>query len=95
MPEEGSPSYDELERLSRRLVSWQPLARQLGFHEGDVTGFDLNNRMLDEKVQDMLFKWKMRDGSGATYKVLCEKLCDELVERKDLAEELASGRLAR
>ena len=34
----------------------------------------------------MLFRWKRRDGSEATYRVLHAALCHKLVGLKDLAE---------
>ena len=35
----------------------------------------------------MLLRWKQEKGSSATYKVLCDALEHELVQRKDLAEQ--------
>ena len=35
----------------------------------------------------MLMFWKQRDVSGATYQVLYDALCHELVQLKELAEK--------
>ncbi|KAL9978787.1 hypothetical protein ACROYT_G016347 [Oculina patagonica] len=85
---EGSPSEDELEKLSLRLGnSWEKLGRRLRFHEGEMTGFHKNNEEYDKKALSMLFEWKKKMGSDATYEVLRAALCHELVNRRDLAEE--------
>lgn len=96
MPEANdSPSSYELEMLSRKIGNnWVPLAFRLRFDQGAVDGFDSNNSRLADKARDMLFKWKQRDGSGATYRVLREALSHELVGCRELAQDLASGRFA-
>ena len=50
-PKEGEPSEDELEELSEMLeLSWEKLARRLGFHRGEITGFDKANEELSKKA---------------------------------------------
>lgn len=85
---EGCPSYYELEELSRSIGnSWESLARRLEFIEGDITGFDNNNKEYQKKALKLLFEWKENNGSNATFKVLHSALCHRLVKRRDLAEE--------
>ena len=85
---DGEPSEYELEELSEMLgVSWEKLARRLGFHEGEITGFHKDNEEYSKKALKMLFRWKQKQGLNATYGVLYDALCDKLVGRRDLAED--------
>jgi len=85
---DGEPSEYELEELSEMLgVSWEKLARRLGFHEGEITGFHKDFEEYSKKALKMLFRWKQKQGRDATYGVLYDALCDKLVGRRDLAEE--------
>ena len=78
--------YD-LERLSTELgKSWKALARRLEFGEAEIEGFDHDNKELREKCYRMLYMWKRKEASSATYLVLYNALCHEYVGRKDLAE---------
>ena len=52
-----------------------------------MTGFKKNHEEYSEKALGMLQKWKERDGSDATYRVLYDALCHAMVRRKDLAEK--------
>lgn len=73
--------------MSGRLGnSWEALARRLRFDYG-VTGFHKDKEEYATKALRMLFAWKEREGSGATYEVLCEALCHDFVQRKQLAED--------
>ena len=36
----------------------------------------------------MLEKWKSKEGSGATYRVLYKALCHDFVGHRDLAEKI-------
>ena len=84
---EGSPSRDELEELSNNLgTSWESVARRLGFHEGEITGFRKDHEEYAKKALNMLFEWKERNGSDATYEALYRALCHRLCQRKRLAE---------
>lgn len=68
---------------------WKSLGRRLGINEARLTGFDKENK-YSEKPYQMLLHWMNREGSSATYKLLYDALCHELVNRKDLAEKLCS-----
>ena len=86
---EGEPSWDELEELSEKLgLSWEKLARRLGFDDAEITGFCKNNEEYSKKALKMLFQWKKREGCDATYSVLYDSLSHNLVQRKDLADNL-------
>ena len=85
---DGEPSEYELEKLSEMVGdSWEKLARRLGFHEGEITGFHKDNEEYSKKALKMLFRWKQKQGRDATYACLYDALCDNLVGRRDLAEE--------
>ena len=74
--------------LSRSIGnSWDGLARRLKFSERDIIGFDKDNDEYQKKALKMLFKWKEKYASYATYKVLYLALDHEFVERRDLAEK--------
>ena len=85
---DGEPSDEEMEYLSRKLSEkWKTLGRRLGFDQAAIDDFHQANDKLAEKAYKMLMAWKQKKGSEATYKVLYDTLCHELVECKDLAEQ--------
>ena len=85
---EGSPTDDVLERLSTKISNdWRTLGRRLSFYEAQLQEFDKGHEQISEKAYAMLLAWKQRDGSGATYIILNQALCDDLVNRRDLAQE--------
>ena len=84
---DGIPSDDELERLSIRIKKWKSLGRRLKFGEAALKGFHKDNEEWSEKAYAMLIAWKERKGSAATYQVLYDALCHELVNRVDLAQQ--------
>ena len=84
---QGVPSDEELERLSHQLENWKAVGRRLKIKEETLTAFDNDNKDSFEKIYKMLRHWKKRDGSAATYKVLQDALCHDLVNRADLAEQ--------
>ncbi|XP_068705814.1 uncharacterized protein [Montipora foliosa] len=88
-----TPSGERLEWLSRNLTSWEPLARRLGFSEGEIKGFNKDNEEWAKKALSMLLRWKEKNGSEATYAVLCTALRHGSVGRKDLAEEVIKTNL--
>ena len=59
--------------------------RRLGFERAEATAFHLQNDKLAEKANEMLMEWKIRKQSAATYQVLYDALCHELVACKALA----------
>ena len=73
--------------LSGTWRKWEELGRCLRFNQAAITGFDEDNRGLKKKAFKMLMAWKQRKGSNATYKVLCDALCDKKVQCTLLAEQ--------
>ena len=73
--------------------SWKPVARRLKFKDAEVTAIHKDNEEYAEKALKMLFRWKRRDGSEATYRVLQAALSHKLVGRKDLAETFCCNRV--
>lgn len=67
---------------------WEKLGRHLGFDRARRTAYHKENEKLDEKAYNMLMDWKEREGSAATYQVLYNALCKDVVACKGLAEEL-------
>ena len=92
---DGKPSYEKLQYLARELAGkWKTLGRRLGFNEAVIDDLDQANEELAEKAYKMLIAWKQKVGSEATYKVLYDNLCHELVECKDLAEQYCCDKIA-
>ena len=76
----------DLERLSRKIEEWKPLARRL-LESSELEALHKENEKWSEKAFAMLRKWKQKNGFEATYRCLYDALCHDLVNRKDLAEE--------
>ena len=76
--ERETPSRERLEWLSKNLTLWEPLARRLGFSEGDIKGFDEDNKEWAKKSLSMLLKWKEKNGSDASY-VPSQRLIEILI----------------
>ena len=86
---EGTPSEKELEVLSSNIgTAWKRLGRCLDLTEPRLAGFHKENEEYSEKAYQMLLHWKQKNGRDATYKVLRDALCDDLVNQRGLAEEL-------
>ena len=84
----GSPTDNDLEHLSTKISHvWRTLGRRLTFHEPELNEFDSRHEQISEKAYSMLLAWKQRGGSDATYSVLKQALCDQRVNRRDLAQE--------
>ena len=84
-----------MQYLARELAGkWKTLGRRLGFNEAVIDDLDQANEELAEKAYKMLIAWKQKVGSEATYKVLYDTLCHELVECKDLAEQYCCDEIA-
>ena len=89
---DGIPTSNDLQLLSLKLsASWKSLARRLKFDEASVTVFHKENEELTEKALSMLQMWKAKYGSGATFRVLHDALCHELVCQRELAEQFCYG----
>lgn len=85
----GKPSDEELEMLSLNIAEgWKSLGRRLKIDDALLTSFDRENEEYREKSYKMLLHWRNREGSLATYQLLYQALCHELVNRRDLAENL-------
>ena len=85
---EGIPSNEDLERLSKKVVTWKPLGRRLKIEEAELEALNQENEKLSEKAFAMLKKWKQKNASEATYRCLYDALCHKLMNRKDLAQEI-------
>ena len=78
--------------MSQKLGDdWKNLGRQLDIDEAKLKKFHRGDDDLDEKALQMLLHWKKRDGSAATYQVLSDALRNELVNRRDLAEQFCQA----
>ena len=67
---------------------WKKLGRRLlEDDEETLNAMHKENEECCEKAYKMLLKWKQAKGSGATYRVLHDALCHDLVNRQDLAEQ--------
>ena len=94
MIKDGEPSYEELEYLSRELgEKWKKLGRRLKFSQAAIVNLDVANKRLAEQAFEMLLAWKQKEGRKATYTVLYNALCHELVKCKRLAEQFCCERL--
>ena len=88
MIKDGGPTRDNLEGLSRKLGNyWEALARRLEFDDAEIIAFRKESEEYAEKALRMLFQWKTKKASEATFRVLYNALCHEFVNRKDLAED--------
>ncbi|KAL9961847.1 hypothetical protein ACROYT_G030874 [Oculina patagonica] len=85
---EGTPKHDDLQRLAKEVVEeWKKLGRQLlDNDEAKLCAIHKQYEEYSEKAYQMLLKWKQANGSGATFQVLHDALCNRLVDRKDLAQ---------
>lgn len=80
---------DDLERLSHWVVEiWEPPGRRLNIEDKKLTAVDKKNVQCNEKAYKKLRHLKQKEGSAATLEVLCDALCHEFLNRKDLAEKI-------
>ena len=86
---EGSPENNDLERLAKQIIKeWKKLGRRLLENdEALLDAVDMDNDKCSEKAYQMLLQWKAAKGSDATFRVLHDALCHDLVNRRDLAEK--------
>ena len=67
---------------------WKTFGRRLLENdEALLNAVDKDNDKCSEKAYKMLLKWKAAKGSDATFRVLHDALCRDLVNRRDLAEK--------
>ena len=86
---EGTLSDYDLLKLSYAItMSWKKLGRRLKITHAILDAIDTRRSNMDEKAHRMLRRWKQKNGSTATYRVLHEALYHEFVNRRDLAEEI-------
>ena len=90
---EGSPKNNDLERLANQIINeWKKLGRRLfESDEALLDAVDMDNEKCSEKAYKMLLKWKAAKGSDATFRVLHNALCHDLVNRRDLADKFCLG----
>ena len=86
---EGSPENDDLERLANQIINkWKELGRRLLKNDEPLLdAVDKDNDKCSEKAYKMLLEWKAANGSDATFRVLHDALCHDIVNRRDLAEK--------
>ena len=86
---EGLPENDDLERLADKIINqWKKLGRRLlESDEALLDAVDMDNDKCSEKAYKMLLQWKAAKGSDATFRVLHDALCHDIVNRRDLAEK--------
>ena len=89
----GIPFDDELEKLACDVGDkWEALGRRLAINESNLLRFHIENKELSEKAYKMLISWKQTEGLNATYKVLHDALCHQLIGLRDLAEKFYQGK---
>lgn len=64
------------------------LGHCLRVEEPELQDIDQRQRQLCQKGYNVLMAWKQKNGSAATYEILNAVLQHELVQRKDLAEQI-------
>ncbi|KAL9961939.1 hypothetical protein ACROYT_G030983 [Oculina patagonica] len=86
---EGTPEKVDLERLAQKIPDhWKKLGRRLLENDEEaLNAIHKENEEYSEKAYKMLLKWKQAKGAGATFRVLHDALCHDLVNRQDLAEK--------
>lgn len=88
---DGVPELNILEKLAKKIPrKWKDLGRRLfDWDESKLEAFDTDENKCHEKAYAMLRTWREGKGSGATYRVLNDALCD--AELKELAETFCRG----
>ena len=83
-----------MEVLAHRISPdcWKPLGRRLAIKEARLIAYDRGNPKCCEKAYSMLLFWKARDRSAASYQVLYDALCHDLVGLGTLAKEFCCDR---
>ena len=85
---DGVAAERDLQLLSSKLVEcWKDLARCLGLEESDITAIEDQNWKSRERALKVCLRWRANCGTEATYRVLYDALCDELVGQTELAQK--------
>ena len=86
---DGTPTDEDLEKLGDKIVEkWKKLGRRLDVTDAKLLEIGQAHDQISEAAYYMLKHWKQEKGSAATYHALCGALKHELVQRKDLAEQV-------
>ena len=86
---QGTPTYEELEALAYQISGkWMKLGRLLGVKEPELENVDQRHKQLYKKAYHMLRIWKEENGRAATHQRLTAALHHELMQRRDLAEQI-------
>ena len=73
--------------MAKQIVNeWKKLGRRLLKSDALLDAIDKKNDEYCEKAYKMLSKWKEAEGLDATFEVLYDALCHDIVDRRDLAE---------
>ena len=83
----GNPDNDELEQLANDIdpSDWKKVAKQLKIPGPKITAIHKQYEEFYDKICQMLQKWKVTNGSAATWKKLNQALID--ADLKELAEK--------
>lgn len=86
---QGIPTSFELETLGDKIAEkWEKLGRRLEIRDANLEEIKQAHDGLSERGYRMLKHWKQENGSAATYEALADALEHELVQHRDLAEEI-------
>ncbi|RMX54099.1 hypothetical protein pdam_00014813 [Pocillopora damicornis] len=84
---EGILSKDDHMGLSNSISEdWRRLGLLLGIRVEDLDNIDQRRRDYFDKAHQMLRLWMEKNASNATYRFLCQALCHQCLNRRDLAE---------
>ena len=86
---EGTPKDVDLEGLVQKIPGhWKKLERRLlETDEEALDAIDEENEEYSGKAYKMLLRWTGAEHSSATFRVLHDALCHDIVNRQDLAEK--------
>ena len=83
----GQPRDKELRSLAQELVfDWISLGRMLDLSDVTLIQVDKAYREEEDKIYNVLIKWKKQLKSKASYQALALSLDDGFIDRPDLIE---------
>ena len=88
-------SEADLAKISRFLVDWRAVSPFLGLTEADeIVILGANPHSVPAQKIALLRKWKLLNGTNATYSELCQvfRLC-ELTDLEDKVKQMLAGKL--